>query len=175
MYLHSCDASRAVSQPVRGDPVGRPPKPSAAKVLHGTFRADRAAGTEPKPTTKPKCPRWLAGPARTCWRRLVPDLHRVGILTGADADVMAAFCQARSDFEAAARELADWRARTNGTATVSDRFGQLKPHPAIAMQATAISQLRQLGSQLGLTPSGRVRLGAPGGDPENDNPDDVLD
>lgn len=147
--------------------VGRRPKPRAAKVLHGTFRKDRAAGTEPQPAGKPKCPRWLAGTARTAWRRLVPDLVRIGLLTAADADVMAAFCQARADFETAARQL------VKEGHTFEDRFGQPRPHPAVGIQAKAVAQLRQLGAELGLTPSGRVRLAVP--EPEDDDPEDVLD
>jgi phage terminase small subunit len=74
---------------------GRKPKPTALKILHGTFRPDRA--TSPEPTSKPssgRCPRNLDGEAKVLWHRLAPELRRLGMLTRLNEPWLEATCVA---------------------------------------------------------------------------------
>jgi len=75
---------------------GPPPKPTALKLFAGTFRKDRAPKREPKPAqTKgfPKPPSFLGQIAKQEWRRVVPELHKLGILTKVDRAALAAYCE----------------------------------------------------------------------------------
>jgi phage terminase small subunit len=114
--------------------VGKP-KPSALKVLQGTDRPDRANPAEPKPRrTAPTCPMWLEKEARREWRKLAPELVRIGLLTAVDGPAFAAFCQTFARYQQA--ELA----------------GDL------AKIRVYLPLLRPLLTEFGLTPAARARL-----------------
>lgn len=148
--------------------AGRKPKPTSAKVLHGTFRPDRASGSEPQPGGRPTRPRWLHGTGRRVWNRLEPELVRLGIATKVDGEALGTFCQAVADFGWCVRKL-----QREGR-VVEDHHGTLRAHPAVGIQAKAAQLLRLLAAEFGLTPSGRVRLSTPG-EPDDDDPGGLLD
>jgi phage terminase small subunit len=54
---------------------GRPPKPTALKVLEGNPGKRPLNQNEPKPEKKaPNCPSWLLPDAKKEWRRLSKEL-----------------------------------------------------------------------------------------------------
>jgi phage terminase small subunit len=66
-------------QVLRGNPSKRPIRPEL----------------EPLQTAEPpKPPRYLTRLAAAEWRRLAPELHRLGLLTVVDVAPLAAYCQA---------------------------------------------------------------------------------
>jgi phage terminase small subunit len=93
--------------------VGRPPTPTALKVLNGSaaHHPERRNGDEPKPRLGAKPPTWLPhnGPARLAWRRLAPMLHRLRVLTEADADALALGCIALAEYLEARTDDGSWR------------------------------------------------------------------
>lgn len=73
--------------------TGRPPKPTALKLLQKTARPDRMKN-EPKPPVRaPSCPTWLHREAKREWRRLSPLLVKLGLLTDLDRSSLSAYCQ----------------------------------------------------------------------------------
>ena len=85
---------------------GRKPKPTVLKLLHGERNKDRINVNEPKPTPKaPKCPTWMSKEGRKEWRRLAPELERLGLLTKADLAMFAAYCSAFGKLAWAEREI----------------------------------------------------------------------
>jgi len=87
------------------------PKPTALKMVQGTYRRDRARA-EPQPAVGAKPPPWLPthGPARAAWRRLAPDLVATRVLTVADAEALALGCIALADYLAVRDDdAAGWR------------------------------------------------------------------
>lgn len=88
-----------------------PPKPTAVKLLEGTYRRDRANPAEPAPPVGAKPPPWLptSGPARVAWRRLSRVLTATRVLTVADADALALGCVALADFLEARADPSGWR------------------------------------------------------------------
>ncbi len=138
---------------------GRPPKPTRLKVISGTYRADRhgpKARNEPMPRRgRPQCPSWLSGEAKSKWRKIVPELDRLGLLTLIDGDCLAAYCQAWAEFRLATETLASEGHYTSTAA------GGLKPHPAATMQRNAWRAIREFAALFGLDPSSRSKLSVP--------------
>lgn len=74
---------------------GRPKKPTALKILTGTYRKDRdgAPNAEPKPAGSPKKPKDLDGEAGKFWDLIVPQLVELKIATALDAPELARLCR----------------------------------------------------------------------------------
>jgi phage terminase small subunit len=107
---------------------GRPPKPTALKLLEGT-RADRINRNEPAmPPGSIEPPDWLDETARGHWTELAPILQSAGLLTVGDRQTFALLCESFSRF------------RSNPE---NDKARDL---------------YRRLSVEFGLTPSSRSRL-----------------
>ncbi len=133
----------------RGNRGGRPAKPPELHAIAGTFRADRHGGQVKPNPGRPTCPSWLDGAAKREWRRIVPELERLGLLTKVDRACLAGYCQAWSEFKAAT-ELIQKEGRV-----VS---GPIRPHPAVAMQRSAWSAIQQFATRFGLDPADRLKV-----------------
>ena len=74
---------------------GRPRKPTALKLLQGTFQPCRANPDEPQPELvkgTPDPPRRLKGEAKKEWLRTAPELARLGVLAVDELSVLATYC-----------------------------------------------------------------------------------
>jgi phage terminase small subunit len=93
--------------------MGRPPTPTALKLLNGSAKAHpgRINRDEPMPAIGAEPPDYLPtrGPARRAWERLAPMLTRLRILTEADADALAAVCLSLAEYLAAKQHKDQWR------------------------------------------------------------------
>ena len=127
---------------------GRKPKP--AHLLQGTYsRAElkRRQSFDGNPVVDPDPPVKLEGSALALWRRLLPQLKAVGILSQTDVFSLALVCQTFDEAQRAYRlmqECSDHQERE----TLFRRW--LK----------ALDAFRRFGVEFGLTPSSRVRLAA---------------
>ncbi len=154
-------------------PAGRPPKPTALKMLHGNPGRRPLNDKEPKPARgerPPAAPSWLDTAARNVWRRLAPELHRLGLLTGLDRDLLALYCVELADYIRALKELRRLPAvvvngggrtttrKRNGDVEEKTTRGQLVPNPWLAVRNHALKNLTRLGSELGLSPAARTRI-----------------
>src|SRR5947209_4306168 len=73
---------------------GRKPKPVGMKIAEGNPGKRPLNANEPKPTPgAPKCPKHLQGEARKEWRRIVPELDKMGLMTSVDLVAMACYCE----------------------------------------------------------------------------------
>lgn len=132
---------------------GPAPTPTAILNLRGSWRAKRNQH-EPRPRAKrPKCPPWLDSEAKREWRRLAPELFRLGLLTCVDGDSFACYCQAWAEFKWATETLT-----REGRILTAEKTGYQQPHPAVAMQRSAGKALQAFGALFGLSPSARARL-----------------
>jgi phage terminase small subunit len=94
--------------------AGRPPKPTALKILNGSaaHHPERANLAEPMPdalTAIPEPPMALRGHARLAWNRLAREAIAMHVLTSADLDALAMGCLAFADFMSARRVATQWR------------------------------------------------------------------
>lgn len=134
-------------------PAGRPRKPTALKILTGNPGRRPLNQSEPQPDgTAPKCPSWLDAEGKRTWKRLAPELHRLGLLTCVDGEALACLCQAWSELKQATETLkAEGRYVTLVT-------GGRQSHPAVSQQRTAMRTIKDFCSLFGLDPSSRSRL-----------------
>ena len=73
---------------------GRKPLPSNVVRLRGNPGKRRLNDAEPRPAPRiPTCPACLGDEARKEWKRLARELAELGLLTGLDRGLLAAYCQ----------------------------------------------------------------------------------
>lgn len=116
--------------------------------------ADRRDEVEAKPG-RPTCPAFLPQAAKTEWKRIVPLLAEMGLLAHIDRALLAAYCQAWSDFKASSKLLEDF-----GRLVTSEKDVTYQ-HPAVGLVNNAAERLRKLGAEFGLSPASRAGLKAP--------------
>jgi phage terminase small subunit len=76
---------------------GRKPLPSNVIRLRGNPGKRRLNDAEPRPAARsPACPACLGDEARKEWQRLSKELAELGLLTGIDRGLLAAYCQAHA-------------------------------------------------------------------------------
>lgn len=140
---------------------GPPPKPTNLRVLQGNPGKRPISPREPKPRkTAPRCPEWLSDEAKKVWRRTVPELKALGVLTTIDGDALAGYCAT----------YAQWKEATvfidkHGMAyPLRDGEGRVKcmqQFPQVAVARGALFLLKAFMQEFGLTPASRSRIQVP--------------
>jgi P27 family predicted phage terminase small subunit len=151
-----------------GTNSGRFPKPQSLKEITGN-PGKGSIQNEPKPPAGfPDAPEWLDDIALGEWDRLLPILEKMNVVTVADRNAVAAYCQSYSMYVKAVEDI-----NRNGF-TVEGHRGVMSKNPAVQVQRDSLDQMNRWGAKLGLSPVDRVRLSVTPTD-EEDGPDaDVL-
>jgi len=97
-------------------------------------------------------PTWLSREARAEWRRLVPELLKLGILARIDRAVLATYCETWADYFAAVKAV-----RKDGKWYTSNS-GAKHQHPMVQVLAESRATLLRFAQEFGLTPSARARI-----------------
>lgn len=138
---------------------GPAPIPTRLKVLRGNPGHQRLNRREPKPPpVAPRCPAWLDKLARREWRRIVPVLDKLGLLTHADMSALAGYCQSYSRWQQAEEQI-DSKGLTIEESRV--HYSIVKANPAVAIAQKERQLMLSFGARLGLSPSDRGRLTLP--------------
>jgi P27 family predicted phage terminase small subunit len=139
---------------------GPPPKPTALKILEGNPGRRPLNMREPKPARKaPPMPPWLNDVAKKQWRKMVPILLRMGVLTEADGASLACWCSAYSILMDAHEKL-----RTAGILYVHN--GYIQASPLLQIIKTQTDVMNRIGAEFGLSPASRVRIEVDGPAPK---------
>jgi len=141
---------------------GPPPQPLALRLLRGNTGKRRVPVERVKPTPGAPCPAQLSAAAKREWKRVTPELRRLGLLAQIDRAALAAYCEAWADFEWAIREARGGRRITtagNGTRIL---------HPAMIIKRQAMDKIRQFAAEFGFTPAARARIEIVGAEEEPD-------
>jgi P27 family predicted phage terminase small subunit len=134
---------------------GPAPTPTELLKLRGSWRGNRNT-SQPRPQLgRPRCPAWLDAAARSKWKRLAPELERLGLLTIIDGDILAMYCQAWAEFQQSTKTL-----QAEGR-FVRLASGKILTHPAVAEQRSARQAVKSFAALFGLSPADRSRLSAP--------------
>ena len=152
---------------------GPRPAPTAIKIARGTAKSRRK--TEPAPpATGIVMPSHLGKVAQAKWRDLLPLLQAVKVMTDADVEALARYCDTYEWWLATRATL-----RKDGdTYPILNDGGEIKyiaQRPEVSIAHKLATQLRQLEQDFGLNPSARTSLHvekpkAPG----NDEADAIL-
>jgi P27 family predicted phage terminase small subunit len=153
--------------------MARPRKPTAVKVLQGTARKDRLKQHEPKPEGKTTPPRFLNRYARAEWKRIVPELDRLGLFTKVDRASLAAYCQAYGRWVETENKINALTLKAENTIDKEGNHGDasnaylLKTQagnviisPLLSIANRAMDQMHEFANEFGLSPVSRSRIDA---------------
>lgn len=149
---------------------GPPREPLRLRLLKGN-PGKRALHREPEPRREERCPEppaFLSNYAAREWRRIAPELYRLGLVTVADVVPLSLYCDAYSTWRVASEALARAAAddeHTHGL-TVQSADGMLRVNPLVRIMSQAAEDMLRLAREFGLTPASRSRVSVgppPGG------------
>jgi P27 family predicted phage terminase small subunit len=142
-----------------------PRKPTRLKLLQGTFRKDRAPKHEPEPRGIASCPLGLDPDAKAEWKRIAPELTRLGLRTSVDRAAFSAYCASYATWRHADKEIQE-----KGL-TITTTRGVVK-NPAVLIASDQLKLMALYIAKFGLSPSDRNRISAtPKGDHEEKEDD----
>jgi P27 family predicted phage terminase small subunit len=135
---------------------GPPKTPSRIRAARGTLRVIPAAEPQP-PTDGIAMPPHLGPVAAARWHELLPMLEAVRVMTRADIEALARYCDTYEWWLATRAKL-----RTDGdTYPILNDGGEVKyiaQRPEVAIAHKLAQQLRQLEQDFGLNPAARASL-----------------
>jgi len=144
--------------------MGRPKKPTTLLKIHGTYRKDRRFVDEPMPpVTVPIMPKHLRGEAATEWRRIAPLLAKMKCLTEWDRSLLSAYCFEWGVYVELCKKV---KVKDLVITTIN---GNKIHNPLLSARNKALTNLKELATEFGLSPSSRSRLSL-GGEEEEQNP-----
>lgn len=132
------------------------PKSDEQRILEGNPSKRPLRGDSPKPKKgTPTCPAWLSPTAKQEWKRLTPELSRLGLLNRLDRNILAGYCST----------FALWRQNqetlnSQGSVYVTPK-GVLLPRPELTVVKVVGELFQRFSSELGLSPTSRARLNIP--------------
>jgi len=151
---------------------GRKATPTKLKVLLGNPGRRPIRTDEPEPKPGPlTMPKWLEEfpVAVEEWEKEADVLAGMGVLTKADLNVLAMRCYLASQIQEMAHDIKK-EGRVSYTIkmdSLGNEVADAKPNPKTIQIKNAITEYRQLGSLLGLDPSGRTHLSIEAGEKKN--------
>jgi P27 family predicted phage terminase small subunit len=145
--------------------AGRKPLPSQFHIIRGNPGHRPINKMEPKPKPEiPTCPRQIQGEARKEWRRIVKELHAIGLVSRLDRTALAAYCDAYSRWIEGMTQVAKYGM------VVKAPSGYPIVSPYLSIINAALAQMKAFLVEFGMTPSSRSRIKA--GNVEEDNQGD---
>ena len=132
---------------------GRKPLPSNVVRLRGNPGKRRLNDAEPRPAPRvPTCPACLGDVARQEWKRLTRELAGLGLLTGLDRGLLAAYCEAHALWVEAVSSIQRY-----GTMVKSPN-GYPMQSPYVAVANKQVDIMVRIAAEFGMTPSSRTRI-----------------
>ena len=131
------------------------PKPTVVEIMEGRPGHRPINSREPKPrATAPRCPDHLDDRAKKEWKRLVPVLRRMRVLTEADGMTLANLCQTWSTLVKAQEKLTEMGILYKAPS------GYVMQSPLLSVVNQCVDTITKLSREFGLTPASRSRIQA---------------
>lgn len=134
-------------------PPGRPRKPEHLRKLSGARPRKPVRQIMPDFDLKPPKRVEKNPGALEVWSEVAPLLSATRVVTAADRNMLARYCETESEL----RELQSEIAAMGSDKYVFATNGTVSPHPAFKMQARLRDQLIRYENELMLTPGSRLR------------------
>jgi P27 family predicted phage terminase small subunit len=136
-----------------------PPKPTQLRIMQGNPGKRPLNKKEPiPPTGLPDCPTHLMKDAKAEWRRMVPILQGMGLLSTLDMAALAAYCQAYGRWQQAEREMKRLTKKGTTGLLIKTMQGNYIQNPLLGIVSRNIQIMRQFITEFGLSPSSRSRI-----------------
>lgn len=136
-------------------PRGKKPIPTNIKKLKGNPGKRALPKNEPKPERPdgvPAPPKYLDKVAKQEWRRIAPELYRLGLLTNIDITALAGYCALFSRWQECESKI-----KKEGMVFVTDKRNAIH-HPYAAIASKSLDQMKAFLTEFGMTPSSRTRI-----------------
>jgi P27 family predicted phage terminase small subunit len=128
-------------------------KPTVLKILEGNPGKKRLNINEPQPQpSMPSCPPHLKGVARTEWKRIVPELYELGLLSNIDRMALAAYCDSYAEWKQACELL------ERKSPILKTEAGNIIQNPLVGIKHKAAEQMHKFLTEFGMTPASRSRI-----------------
>jgi len=151
---------------------GPAPAPTKIKIARGTLRSRNKAEPQP-PTSGVAMPGHLGDVAAARWRELLPLLQAVRVMTDADVEALARYCDTY-EWWLATRAILK---KDGCTYPILNDGGEIKyiaQRPEVSIAHKLAQQLRQLEQDFGLNPSARSSLSVQPDKPATDEDAAIL-
>jgi len=137
----------------------RGPRPLTTRMLQlrGSWRTGLNRGEPTLPPELPECPEWIDPDAKQLWAETAPLLAQMRILTRADRQALARYCQTWSRWRKAEMFIQKY----GESYPLKDDQGRVKcfmPWPQVAIAHKLAQTLARLEQEFGMTPSARTRI-----------------
>ncbi len=135
---------------------GPKPTPTAILKVRGSWRA-RLNPDEPQPQPGiPSMPGKIRPEAKLAWKRIVPKLQAMGVLTTVDGETLARYCTLAARYW----EAEDFLRKHGQTYPVRDGDGVsgFRKFPQASIANELAATLARIEASFGMTPADRTRL-----------------
>jgi P27 family predicted phage terminase small subunit len=141
---------------------GPTPKPTGVRVMEGNMSKRALPSSEPLPFPgEPDMPSHLTREARREWKRLVPILLAMRVLTAADGIALGNLCQAYALLVEAHKAMRKASKGGGSGLLMKTPSGYVQQSPLIGIINGQVEIINRISREFGLTPSSRVRLDTP--------------
>lgn len=165
--------------------MGRKAKPTSVKKMAGNPGKRKLPKDEPLPekvtaAAVTEAPEWWPEEAKREWRRVTPQLTKLGLLTLIDFAALEGYCLSyaraiEAEIKLSAEGLTIESHSEKQTATVMSITTTIKKNPAATVAHEAWARVRAFASEFGLTPASRPKLtGAIVGKPDSPATSKIL-
>lgn len=142
--------------------AGRPPKPTALKLIEGNPGKRGSGKQEPDPTYLSDLdpPAWLHPVASEVWRDVAPHLSAAKLLTEVDVQALAMGCVAIAQYRQSVRALGDDLVKSKVVLDDDENPVVTGEHinPWLIVQSMSFKQAMAIFQQFGMSPAARTRI-----------------
>ena len=151
-----------------------PKKPTSLHLLHGNPSKIKDLGkNEPKPKpVAPKPPTWLDKEAKKEWKKIAPEMERLGLLTEIDQIAFANLCQEYSNLIKWQKVVSEHGATYEHTNVKGEKNIMTRPEAILLHKSKQL--LKAYCAEFGMTASSRGRIQVPGQKDEEDEMETLL-
>lgn len=133
---------------------GPAPTPTAILDARGSWRAKIREGEPTLPTAEPDRPAFLKGEALREWKRTLPLLAQMRVLTEADRATLAVYCKLWGEF-------VEFQGRCDKLLAKLDADADFPNYPQVfALRNSSVDRMMKEAAKLGFSPADRARLKA---------------
>lgn len=143
--------------------AGRPRKPTAIKMLQGTYRKDQEPVREPeyqKPSIHVKPPVFINKYAKMYWKEYIQELINIGVITMQDIPLYAMLAEAFGEWRMYSEML---KHNPDGSKRTLEEYFEQRNYvfgkmPEFVSYNAAYDKYLKLAAKFGLSPSDRSKI-----------------